>query len=218
MIIFKKNIESLEFSSDDSHIKTLRPKMGAVLRLTNLEGSIYTIEVINYDFKSGKGIYKIINHIITPKPIPRTIIQSVIDKNYLDKLFEIVPIVNITNVVLVESEYSNVPNINLERLESIMIRACEQSENVFKPTIKLIVKQKLVQYLQSESIVGTVLELPEKNSNQLDSKLDTIIVGPEGGFSNNEIDFFVKNNYPFYSIKCNVLPAWLAGFGYYIGI
>jgi 16S rRNA (uracil1498-N3)-methyltransferase len=216
MIIYKKNIESLEFTAIDTHIKTMRPKLGAILRLTDLNGSLYTIEVLNFDFKTGKGNYKIIDRIIQTKPTPTTLIQSVIDKNYLDKLFEITPIVNITKIVLVESDYSNVPNINVERLESILIRACEQSENLFKPSIEVINKQKLIQYLYSNSIIGTVLELPSKNNSKNISKLDTVIVGPEGGFSPDEIDFFDNNKYPFYSLKTNVLPAWLAGYSYYL--
>jgi 16S rRNA (uracil1498-N3)-methyltransferase len=216
MIIYKKNIESLEFTAVDTHIKTMRPKLGAVLRLTDLKGSMFTIEVLSFDFKTGKGKYKILDTIQLTKPKPTTLIQSVIDKNYLDKLFEITPIVNITKIVLVESDYSNVPNINIDRLESIIIRACEQSENLFKPIIEVIDKQKLIEYLNSNSIIGTVLELPSKNNSKNNSRLDTVIVGPEGGFSPDEIDFFNNNEYPFYSLKTNVLPAWLAGYSYYL--
>jgi 16S rRNA (uracil1498-N3)-methyltransferase len=215
MLIFKQNIFNCNFTVNDTHIKTMRPKEGAVLRITDLNGTIATIKILNYDFKTGLGEYKIIEDTKLEKQKDQILIQSIIDKNYLDKLCEIIPINNITKLVLVESDYSNVPNINLERLNLILTRSCEQCENPYLPTIELITKTKLTQYLKSNNTKATVLELPSKNNQTLTAKLDTIIVGPEGGFSPEEVLFFIDNQYPFYSLNCNVLPAWLAGYSYF---
>lgn len=216
MIIFKKNIDDCKFTITDTHIKIMRPKEGAVLRITDLQGCIATIKIVSYDFKTGIGSYNIIDKIIYPKPKNQTLIQSIIDKHYLDKLVEIVPIADITKLILVQSDYSNVPNVNLERLELILIRACEQCENPFLPTLELINNSSLTQYLSANKTLGTILELPSKNKQEQSVKLDTIVVGPEGGFSPQEVQFFKDNQYPFYSIECKVLPAWLAGFSYFI--
>jgi RsmE family RNA methyltransferase len=215
MLIFKQNIFDCKFTVNDSHIKTMRPKEGAVLEITDLNGTIATIKILNYDFKTGLGQYLIIDNNKHEMHKDQVLIQSIIDKNYLDKLCEIIPINNITKLVLVESDYSNVPNVNLERLNLILTRSCEQCENPYLPVIELITKTKLTQYLKINNIEATILELPSKNNQALSTKLSTIVAGPEGGFSPEEVEFFINGNYPFYSLKCNVLPAWLAGYTYF---
>lgn len=216
MIIFKSNINNCTITKEDTHIKTIRPKEGDILRLTDLKGTIATVKIINYDFKNGIGAYIIVEQ-VKSEPLPgKVLIQAIIDKNYLDKLCELLPINNITHLTLVQSDYSNSTNINIDRLKLILIRSCEQSENPYLPTIEVIDKIKLTQYLESNNIMGTVLELPTKNIKPSLTKMDTIIVGPEGGFSDSEIKFFEDKQYPFYSIKCNVLPAWLAGYSYFL--
>jgi RsmE family RNA methyltransferase len=215
MLIFKQNIFDCKFTVKDTHIKTMRPKEGAVLKITDLNGTIATIKILNYDFKTGLGQYSIIDNNKQEMHKDQVLIQSIIDKNYLDKLCEIIPINNITKLVLVESDYSNVPNVNLERLNLILTRSCEQCENPYLPSIELITKTKLTQYLKNNNIEATILELPSKNNQSLSTKHSTIAVGPEGGFSPDEVEFFINSNYPFYSLKCNVLPSWLVGFSYF---
>lgn len=215
MIIYKKDLRSGTFNKEDLHIKSMRPKKDETILLSNLEGLMMRVEVIEYDYRTGLGNYKIIEEVVNIKPKERVLIQCQIDKVYLDKLCELLPIVNITELVIVTSELSQMQTINLERLNNICIRSCEQSHNPYLPRIS-VVKIPMIEYLKTLTIKPLILELPEKN-NQRKNLIasDCILVGPEGGFSLSEIKFLKVNNYEQTSISKQVLPAWLAGYSYY---
>ncbi len=215
MIIFKSDIQSCCFTKEDEHIKVIRPKPGSVLKLTDLNGTIYTITVDDYDFKKASGKYTINDSKVIQKPNPKILIQSIVDKAYLEKLFEILPIPLITKVVLVYSYFSPSQKINMDRLNLILKRSCEQCENPYLPEI-ILESLPLTEYIYKNSIRPTVLELPSKNSQTINTKTNLVLVGPEGGFSKEESDLFQKLKLPFYSIKSNVLPSWIAGYSYFI--
>lgn len=215
MIVFKENINSLEFIKDDAHIKVIRPKPGQLLKLTDFKGNIYNVEVLDYNFKTSQGSYKILNTINVKKPQTRTLIQSQIDKTYIEKLLEIAPLANITEIIIVNAQYSNSSKLNIDRLKSIIYRACEQCELPYLPTLT-IENQDLISYIYKNSLRPTIMELPSKNSKSESTKSSTVVIGPEGGFSTKEIEFFNDQKLSFYSLKSNVLPSWIAGYSYFI--
>jgi 16S rRNA (uracil1498-N3)-methyltransferase len=215
MIIFKSDINSLTFTKADEHVKVIRPKVGATLKLTDFKGSIYSVEVTSYDFKKSTGSYKIIEVVTLDKPRNKILIQSIIDKSYIEKLIEIIPLVGITNLILVQSDYSTKTKMNFERLNLILLRACEQTENPY-PTIIETTELNLKDYIYKHSLRPTILELPTKNQQTLNNKTNTIVVGPEGGFSEDESKLFKELKLQYFSLNTNVLPAWIAGYSYFI--
>jgi 16S rRNA (uracil1498-N3)-methyltransferase len=215
MIIFKSDISSLTFTKTDEHVKVIRPKVGLKLKLTDLKGSIYHVEVTSYDFKKSIGTYKILEEKKIDRPKSKILIQSIIDKSYIEKLIEIIPLVGITNLILVESDYSPKTKINFERLNLILLRACEQTENPHPPIIETTVLS-LKNYIYTNSLRPTILELPTKNQQTQNNKTNTIVVGPEGGFSEVETQLFKELKLQYFSLNTNVLPAWIAGYSYFI--
>ncbi|MGL4757782.1 MAG: hypothetical protein ACRCXZ_00460, partial [Patescibacteria group bacterium] len=124
MIIFKEDLSSQRFSKEDQHLKVIRPKKGNVLKLTDFKGNLVEIEVLHYDFKSGEGEYSILSSKFEPKPTPKVLIQSYIDKVYIEKLVEIIPITKVTDIVFVFADNSNESKFNEERILLILKRAC----------------------------------------------------------------------------------------------
>jgi RsmE family RNA methyltransferase len=223
MIIFKQNPLELKFDLNDQHIKVLRPKPNAFLKLTDLNGSIYNIKVIDYDYKTAKGNYTIISTKQVQPKTKRILLQPIIDKNYLDKLCEIAPVAKITDIILLTSDYSNPVTLNIQRLETILIRASEQSEFPFKTNITNLSKHTLIKYIMDNNLEPIILQKLDLSGNSLTTKETTqgniiIAVGPEGGFSAKELEFFKNSNFQHISLPTNVLPSWLAGFTFFSGL
>ncbi len=214
------------------HFFSLRVKTGDVVKTTNLAGEINLIKIIEINKKSRVINYELIEKIITKKPKKKNIlIQAIIDKLYLEKLVEILPLGGIDKLFLFISDYSPKQKINLERLDKILIRSCEQSETTWKPEIKIITKSEIQSILQKfEPGVLHIYEMQnyllgiedDKKSKKFNPKNkqfnlfhDSIIVGPEGGWSNTEIQNFQNLGLDFIFLGKKVLPAWIAGFSYF---
>jgi 16S rRNA (uracil1498-N3)-methyltransferase len=218
MLLYHVDPLSCLFTDEQTHLKSIRPKEGQILKITDLKGSIYKVKTTSYNFKTGLGSFEIIEKIKTTNYPKKILIQCITDKLYLEKMMEVLPLAKISEIELVYSEFSPKQSLNPERLKLILIRACEQSECHTLPLLKISDKTLLeFNFLENT----TYLELPEKEQtikNQDDLKKDwqQIIVGPEGGFSKNEILNFQNMNLKPSFIDCGVLPAWIAGYTYFI--
>ena len=78
-----------------------------------------------------------------------------------------------------------------ERLERIIITACEQSENVFVPTLGWRM------FSEYESDAQTVMLHPYakevwSSSNRDNTQVSDVMVGPEGGFTDSEVSCGAK--------------------------
>lgn len=233
--------DAINITSNNSHFKSIRPKIGDKLEVTNLQGILMNTEVLDYDFKSGNGRIKILS---TKKDnnddSKRVLIQAIIAKEYLEKLVEIAPIAKITTIIIANSNYSqkyNLTETHKNRLESILIRACEQSHCLHKP----IIEYRLDTNIDNSDMISeycktkiVVMELPSKNSaasknkdnlekkNSTTTSNITVIVGAEGGFDHNELNNFKakesENLLRIESLNVGILPAWLAGYSYFLSL
>jgi 16S rRNA (uracil1498-N3)-methyltransferase len=215
MIIYKKDIDSQIFDNSDAHIKVLRPKINEVLNLTDFNGNIYKIIVTDYDFKLGKGKYKILEKKFITNDSEYTIIQSKIDRTYLEKLVELLPLIRIKSLIIINADYSQTNSINIERLNLILKRSAEQCENPYLPNI-IIEDNSLINFLKK--FKDDFLILNQNSTNNTNDKIKNIVIGPEGGFSKDEITYFTEYNFKTYSLKTNILPSWIAGYTYFAKI
>ena len=139
--------------------------------------------------------------------------QAVTDKVYLEKLVEIAPHANIDTIYLFSSDRSPVSNYILERLQRILARSCEQAQKVFMPVIREIETADIDKLLLKYK--PTVLELETKSTEIISNIQNTLIVGPEGGWTLEEIQKFKTLHLPFHSFGDVVYPAWLAGYTWF---
>jgi 16S rRNA (uracil1498-N3)-methyltransferase len=202
---------------DSAHLVSCRVANGDQIQATDLNGQLATLKITAADLKKGIFSFNLVSSLVThPKPTKNILLQAKIDKLYLEKLVEIIPLASIDEVVFFDSEFSQKgQKINLERLDRILIRSCEQSHTVFKP--KLIIhadKSKLADILENHR--PTVLEgkTPTNIQDQIpDIKLEkSVLVGPEGGWSEKELILFKSKNLQFQNLGETVYPAWMAGF------
>ena len=78
-----------------------------------------------------------------------------------------------------------------ERLERIIITACEQSENIFKPTLAW---QMFSDYQADKNTIMLHPYAKEawSSDNQTNNQVSDVMVGPEGGFTDLEVSCGAK--------------------------
>ena len=109
----------------------------------------------------------------------------------------------VSKIIPCYTEYTNIKNINLKNLYQNAIEASEQSQRLDVPSIEKEVDlkslldswpkdRKLIfcdeSNTNNKSIINTIL--PLKNITEKWS----VLIGPEGGFSDNEKDLILKNS------------------------
>lgn len=99
----------------------------------------------------------------------------------------------VSKIMLFRSDHSIKENVRMDRLESIAVSAMKQSLRAWLPEIslhaslnKLLDKMHDAEILAAHEKVDTADELLQQDGS--DKKL--LLVGPEGGFSDNEVNMF----------------------------
>jgi RsmE family RNA methyltransferase len=196
-----------------AHFLSMRVKENDSYKATDLKGNTAEIIIKSVDKKNKSiKIQKISNQTVKNK-LKHTLIQAIPDKVYLDKLVEILPLSQVKNCYFFWSDRSVKYTINWERLENILIRSCEQSQIEFKPELKVI---DLEEFLRLQPIIMECQNLSSISIHQAKQVIHVngkaIAVGPEGGWSQQELKKFKDTGLDFVHIDELILPSWLAGF------
>lgn len=106
----------------------------------------------------------------------------------------------INEINLIKSEFSNYPHqLKLDRLEKIILEASEQSERSYIP--KLQYYDSLPALLATSPVnLLVALERSDNSQNFLDYQIQpaqTLLIGPEGGFSEQEKELLSSNSQSF---------------------
>lgn len=192
---------SFSFDKEESKhiIKVLRKKDSDVLHVTNGLGLLFKTEItLASDNKCTVEIISI-DKIATPKyKLHLAVAPTKMNDRYewfLEKATEI-GIHEITPIICDRSERKV---INIERFEKIVLSAMKQCNQMYLPKLNPAITLK--EFLKSEK-AGTLLiaHCEESNKKSLKSLLTpstdyTILIGPEGDFSNKEIELALENKY-----------------------
>jgi 16S rRNA (uracil1498-N3)-methyltransferase len=85
----------------------------------------------------------------------------------------------------ISTEYTQVRKVNKERLQKIAIEACEQSERQDVPIFYDLINLDQYLYHTDDHVIFCCERLTQNHEINL-MKYDTVIIGPEGGFSSRE--------------------------------
>lgn len=102
----------------------------------------------------------------------------------------------ITPLICSRSERTSV---NTDRLEKIIISAMKQSIKVYRPTLNP--PTKFADFVKADRIghklIAHCIDSDKQSlKSQIDSELNyTVLIGPEGDFSPDEVEFAMQNNY-----------------------
>jgi 16S rRNA (uracil1498-N3)-methyltransferase len=145
------------------------------------------------------------------------ILASLIKKDNFEWILEKCTELGVAHFIPIISERSEKKDLNMERAHKILKEASEQSGRGTIPGLyEILTLEDAVNYAVQEKVTmiafhlsGTLFNDEIKKQYQEKSKQQKIevLIGPEGGWSDKEIEFLKSKNIPVYSLGNQVLRA-----------
>ena len=192
----------IRFGKEESRhmTKVLRKKVGDTVHITNGTGFIFTTELVEVGPKLSRA--KVLEE-LKRAPLPYQLHMAVAPtKNndrfewFLEKATEI-GITSITPILCVHSERKV---IKPERFERIIENAMKQSLKAYKPQLHPATTFSAFVGAASSDGLKCIAHCASSAKTPLKSNIDavndiTILIGPEGDFSEAEIELALKNGF-----------------------
>lgn len=198
----KKNGEFIEIKESElNHLtKVLRKKVGDMIVCFCNDENKYLCQIDSINKKVCKA--KIKESSLCPA-LPQkdiTLFQALPKKEYLDEIVFKAVELGVTSLQLFISDFSNTNKINIERINAQILSASKQCERSrLMKCNPLIEFDKMVKLLKNFDLVIFANEKEEKKTifdikNLEKAEKIAIIIGNEGGFSENEISKLLKED------------------------
>ncbi len=208
--------------------KAIHTRVTQVLRLNKLDNKVILfddnfnikIELLEQTFKNNKTIYfKILEKNENKKIYPEIILcPSVVKRQALEEIVYSAAAMGATKIlpIVAHKSYSKF-NFEQERsrLKKIMIAACEQSKNFVLPEICAPISfsnfltefdssniHKIFFDLDGQVITSLISELDDCKNNKI-----VLFFGPEGGFTDLEVNLLKENKFNSVSLTTTILRA-----------
>ncbi len=196
---FVNNSITLSKIESNHCIAVLRKKVGEQVTVINGKGENAKCKIIIADKKKCK--LKIISktnetqkkkiHIAVAPPKNSSKTEFIVEK-----LTEI----GISEISFIRAKNSEQTKINLEKLKNISISALKQSQNLFLPKINDIVKLETFLKQDFENYSCFIASLTENENSIKHEKNNLILIGAEGGFTDDEIKLCKNNGFSSFSL------------------
>ena len=216
----KINIENKEIILTDQeniHLtKVLRKGVGDEIKITDGKGNLYNCKVILSS--KTKTILNITGQKIIKDDSPKLKIGISLIKKldrfewFLEKATEI----GVSEITPLISRYTERDSFNIDRSNKLMISAMKQSLRYKIPKLSIPVNFNDYIYQKnfgSHSYIGTCKKtnIPLLKDKLIRDNDTNVLIGPEGGFSETEIDLAKKANFTPISLGKNRLRTETAG-------
>ena len=193
--------ETFSFDREESKhiIKVLRKKDGDILFVTNGLGFLFKTEIVlASDSKCTVQMVSFEKAAAAPFQLHLVVAPTKMNDRYewfLEKATEI-GIQEITPIICDRSERKV---INIERFEKIILSAMKQSNELYLPKLNPAIsfKEFMKHKNKGLQLIAHCEETDKKTlKSVLQSNTDvTVLIGPEGDFSNKEIALALEQNY-----------------------
>ena len=232
LIISHERIENiknnnLELSKEEAHYinKVMRIKNGKEIFIANGKGSLWKAIKVKNDCLEISQIKK--PYLFQKQEIYLLGIAVVIPKSGFEDILKMCTEIGIDFIQPLFSERQVNKNLNfsrkLLRWNSIINEAVEQSERLWKPSILhgLDISDWIKNRDKQDSISISITRNDschnlnkwlKKNQDFLDKKSGILwnVIGPEGGWTSREIEFFIENKIPFVKLSDTILRTTTA--------
>lgn len=194
------NIVVLNEDNSKHIVQVLRMQNGKQLKLTDGVGNILLAEIT--DAHKKKCTVKIIERTNYEKPVNKICIAISPVKNnsrlewFLEKATEI----GVSEIVLLICERTEKQNIRMDRMKGILISAMLQSQQAWLPILEE--PKKYMEYIKTVNTENKFIAHCEENKKTSLKQIvknntgqSTILIGPEGDFTPQEIALALENNF-----------------------
>lgn len=183
-------------------IRVLRMEVGDELFLTDGKGNMYRCKIVDNNVK--RCVVEVVETESEYEKLPYSLTMAVAPTKNIDRFewfLEKATEVGVTEIFPIECDHSERRQIKLEREEKVITAAVKQSLKAYHPTLhpltavrEVITRdfdgEKYIAHCNTElterEYLGKVLK---KGGNAL------ILIGPEGDFSPEEINFATQNGF-----------------------
>ena len=188
--------------------KVFRAKVGYEVMLLDNSGKeflsiikSFTKDGVVFDCGEGREVKNMPNRRIN-------IFLSIIKKDHFELALEKCVELGVYSINPVIAERSEKKDLNFERLNKIAKEASEQSERGMLPVINPIsnLEDAIVKSEGSKIAFHTTGQIFIKEEFEADEEV-SIFIGPEGGWTEKEIEIFEKNNIEILSLGNQILRA-----------
>lgn len=195
-----RNAKEVTFDKEESRhiIKVLRMKEGDSFKITNGKGSFFNAEIVNANPKGC--LVKILSEEIQ-RPLPYQLHLAVAPTKLNDRyewFLEKATEIGVSEITPIICDHSERKVIKAERYEKILQSAMKQSLKAYLPVLNPTVSLKDFLKAKNESdTLKFIAHCEETDKKSLKSLLlpknnATILIGPEGDFSSEEINLAIK--------------------------
>ena len=148
------------------------------------------------------------------KGIEVWLLAALIKKDNFEWVIQKATELGVSHIVPIISERSEKKDLNMERAQKILIEASEQSGRVTLPMLNTpehldVVLERLANQDEEKMNFlafdpsGKQFEISDKGN----SKKAAILIGPEGGWTEKELEIFRSKNIPIYDLGSQILRA-----------
>lgn len=169
--------------------KVLRLKEGDRVRIFNNISGEWECEIKNIK----KNIVIPLKLIREPQEEPGpSIACALINPTKFSIMIEKITELGIQNIYPIITDYTQYKNFNRQKIEQIIVQACEQSKRLTIPVIRDVnnLENFLGKFPKNQRLLVGIEKKDATSNIQSLERNDMFLVGPEGGFSDREIDMF----------------------------
>ena len=213
---------NLELTKEEAHYinKVMRIKTGKEIFVTNGEGSLWKAKKVTKEFIEISRLDK--PYLLQKQDTFLLGIAVVIPKNGFEDILKMCTEIGIDFIQPLFSERQINKNLNfsrkLSRWNTIIKESVEQSERLWKPSILNGID--IINWIKERDNQDTIsisvtrddsfdyLNKWLKKQHEVMNKKSGVlwnVIGPEGGWSSTEIEFFIKNKIPLVKLSNNIL-------------
>ncbi len=192
-------------------LKVFRMKTGDRVVLLDNSGSEYECEItmLSHDSARCTVVEKRQNKNILSKDV--WLFQSLVKKDTFEWVAEKATELGVTHIVPIVSERSEKKDINVDRLKKIIREASEQS---FRGTLPILHPVQNLEVTLSDVTAASEIKRialhtagPAFLHESMKSNKLAFFIGPEGGWTESEINLFSTHEVPVYSLGAQVLRS-----------
>lgn len=200
------NTETIKFIQ-----KVIRIKNNETISIGNGIDAKYFCKIIESNNSSSLLEFNIEKEFKSENQNKNELCLSIIKNDNFTKSVEKATEFGIKIITPIISQNTIKQNLNIERLKMIAKESTEQSEQITTPKINEI--QNLKDYVKKLNSSNKKIYVCDKDGKVFDLKKNdlekncAIFIGPEGGWNQDEIDFFKSLNIEIIKISENILRA-----------
>lgn len=192
------NLFTLSAESQKHAVQVLRMKTGDAMHLTNGRGLLCRAVIQSADKK--QTIVQIQSvQFFEKKSIEISIGISLLkNTNRLEWFLEKAAELGISNIYLLDCDRTEKHHYRYDRLNGILIAAMLQSQQTWLPILhEPMTAEKLIEFIgQPIKLIAHCANFDKTPLSKIEPQESTIIIiGPEGDFSNNEIELALQHNF-----------------------